>query len=358
MKTLLLASRFGAVLAILLLGARVFAQEWGCDLGIVGGVQCKYPNGDAAWTGTWCGGGSSPPDPCLYCNLGFGLCPDGTTPTQDAINGGTTAANWVQNSQECGQCGGPCEPPVGGCGLDQDWDPVSCRCEYEGSPILIDTIGAGFKLTSAQNGVVFDIHGNGHPVRLAWTAADSGDAFLALDRNHNGIIDSGKELFGNVTAQAPSSDPNGFLALAEFDKPQNGGNGDGMIDKRDAVFSHLLLWIDENHDGISQPNELHALPEMGVYSLALKYTESRRTDQFGNQFRYRAMVNPDRQDGMSPDGRTMYDVFFVEATTGSRGSASARAARGHYRNGIIYDDMAFSSPYRSSAKCRSVLPAR
>ncbi len=248
--------------------------------------------------------------------------------------------------------------PQGGCPYFNAWDPTLCRCVYEGSPILIDTTGAGFKLTSAQNGVAFDIHGNGHPIRLAWTAADSGDAFLALDRNHNGIIDSGKELFGNATAQPPSSDPNGFLALAEFDKPQNGGNGDGIIDKRDAVFSHLLLWIDENHDGISQPHELHTLPEFGVYSLGLKYRESRRTDQFGNQFRYRPVVNPDLQDGESGDGRVMYDVFFELAGNNGTESASSSqsripgplgqgqwqssAARGAYRGGVLYDDIALA----------------
>lgn len=99
--------------------------------------------------------------------------------------------------------------------------------------------------------------------------------------------------------------------MAEFDKPENGGNGDGIIDKRDAVFSQLLLWIDENHDGISQPNELHTLPELGVLSLGLHYRDDRHFfDQYGNWFHYQAAVNPDSGNGESKDGRVMYDVFF------------------------------------------------
>ena len=186
-----------------------------------------------------------------------------------------------------------------------------CTCQYA-SPIIIDTTGRGFHLTSAEDGVFFDIAGDGKPIRIAWTAAISHNAFLALDRNHNGKIDSGKELFGNFTWQPKSDDPNGFLALAEFDKPENGGNGDGIIDKRDDVFSHLLLWIDENHDGISQPNELHTLPELGVYSISLHYRDDRHfSDEYGNWFHYQAALNPDPRDGESRDGRSMYDVFFM-----------------------------------------------
>lgn len=196
-------------------------------------------------------------------------------------------------------CGGCCSNPAlcSSNGLTCNFD--SCGCSYI-SPVIIDTTGDGFHLTSAENGVVFDILGDRHPIQISWTA---------VDRNGDGKIDSGKELFGNVTQQPPSADPNGFLALAEFDKPENGGNGDGIIDERDAIFSHLLLWIDENHDGISQPNELHSLPELGVFSLSLDYKESKRTDQFGNQFRFRAAVNPDPQDGKSKDGRWAYDIF-------------------------------------------------
>jgi len=97
------------------------------------------------------------------------------------------------------------------------------------SPIIIDVTGNGFHLTSARDGVFFDIAGTGKPIQVAWTASGSANAFLVLDRDNSGLITSGKELFGNFTAQPQSPHPNGFLALAEFDKPENGGNGDGVI---------------------------------------------------------------------------------------------------------------------------------
>lgn len=180
------------------------------------------------------------------------------------------------------------------------------------SPIIIDLDGTGFHLTSAAAGVLFDIRGDGHPVQIAWTAPGYRNAFLALDRNHNGTIDNGTELFGNFTPQPRTPHPNGFVALAEFDRPENGGNQDGVIDERDAAFGHLLLWIDENHDGIAQPGELHSLAEMGVHALSLRYQESQRRDEFGNLFRYRARVNPaDHGKDPSDVGPWAYDVFLA-----------------------------------------------
>ena len=172
--------------------------------------------------------------------------------------------------------------------------------------------GDGFSLTSVADGVSFDVGGDGVPEPRAWTARGSDDAWLVLDRNGNGRIDGGKEMFGTAAPQPPPPDgqpKNGFLALAEFDKDENGGNGDGRIDGADPVFTRLRLWRDANRNAVSEPWELRPPPAAGVAAIELDYKTSKQTDAHGNQFRYRAKVWGAR--GGSGVARWAWDVILL-----------------------------------------------
>jgi hypothetical protein len=228
-----------------------------------------------------------------------GGVPDyGTYPTTGCATGFTVINGTCHRSlQFQGRCAG------GG------YDPETCSCPdgIDTSPIVIDIDGSGFSLTPSWDGVSFDILADSVQLPLAWTAAASTNSFLTLDRNGNGSIDNGQELFGNLTPQPATASPNGFVALAEYDKAANGGNGDGKIDQRDAIFSSLRLWRDSNHNGQSEPSELRPLAGV-IRALDLNYKESKRVDEWGNTFRYRAKVY-DAQGVHA--GRWAWDVFLT-----------------------------------------------
>lgn len=178
-----------------------------------------------------------------------------------------------------------------------------------GTPIIIDTRDEGFHLTGLGGGVVFRFFPNSPPVQISWTDAAYSNGFLALDRDGNGTIDNATELFGNLTPQPRSANPNGFAALAVYDQPTLGGNGNNFIDPGDAVYGRLRVWIDSNHNGVSELRELHTLAELHIVRIGLRYTQSPYVDQFGNRFRYRGSIWYD--SGRQKEN--CYDVFLLIA---------------------------------------------
>lgn len=233
---------------------------------------------------------------CLAVASGFG---GGLLRAQDC-NLECPAGGWLAN----------CTQPYCTSGV---YNGTGCCCDTH-TPILIDVDGQGFFLTSLAGGVNFNISDGSRPNRVSWTQRSSTNAWLALDRDGDGRIDDASELFGDLTPQPqppPGVPRNGFLALAVFDQPDHGGNGDGVIDARDEVFSRLRLWQDLNHDGVSTPDELATLPQLGISGIALEYTLSRHTDQYGNVFRYVGTI-------YRADGSASHDIVDVVIQVGAR----------------------------------------
>jgi uncharacterized repeat protein (TIGR02543 family) len=209
----------------------------------------------------------------------------------------TVTANWTSS---------PSSPPDHDPNniVDNSGCPQFQNCN---SPIIINLGNGPYQLSGRNEPVRFDIDANGTLDRIGWTAAGAPMAFLALDRNGNGTIDSGSELFGNHTPVPGGVAANGFDALAQYD-----ANGDGVIDASDPIWPSLLRWTDLNHDGISQPSELALLSASAVTAISLDYHWTGRRDQSGNIFRYQSKVWID-STGKHATPRPVYDVYFIPA---------------------------------------------
>lgn len=167
------------------------------------------------------------------------------------------------------------------CVGDQQPDPNNCNCCINYTPVLVDLLGDGIDMSGLEDGVTYQINAAGSRLKLGWPVGPD-DVWLALDRNGNGTIDHGGELFGNTTPQKTGGfAPNGYEALADLDE-----NGDSWVDADDAQFDRILVWSDGNRNGVAEPSEVRSAIDAGIRRIGTRYRESRRQDQWGNKFKY------------------------------------------------------------------------
>jgi hypothetical protein len=178
--------------------------------------------------------------------------------------------------------------------IDLDGCEAKDQIQYTTSPLVLDLDGDGLELTTDR--VRFDLRATGQRQQVTWTGKNEG--FLALDLNNDGRITSGRELFGNHSLCGSETCADGAVALAVHDS-----NHDGRIDPKDGVWKSLRIWVDRNHDGQSQPDELRTLAEHGIRSVSLQATP---LDQLlpGGKVTLSLKVETDH------GSRTAYDVWF------------------------------------------------
>jgi len=141
------------------------------------------------------------------------------------------------------------------------------------TPLALDLNGDGIHSISSASGVVFDVNADGQSEQVGWLSA--GDAWLALDRNGNGLIDDGSELFGCGTRMPDGSKAvDGFAALRMLDN-----NQDGAIDAGDSSFDKLLIWVDSNLNAKTDPGEIRTLSQADIKVLSLSSHATSILDQ-------------------------------------------------------------------------------
>ena len=135
-----------------------------------------------------------------------------------------------------------------------------------GTPVILDLNGDGVKTLSVSDGVNFDLFATGKKVSTGWVSGN--DGLLVMDRNHDGVINDGSELFGSSTNLANGQKASdGYAALRELDT-----NHDGVLNSKDAAFADLQVWVDSNSDGITETGELKSLASLGISSISTQAT--------------------------------------------------------------------------------------
>ncbi|HFK2692881.1 TPA: calcium-binding protein, partial [Kluyvera ascorbata] len=197
--------------------------------------------------------------------------------------------------------------PPGTCGPDMSIP------ETTTSPVILDLDGDGIETRGLQDRIFFDHDGNHFAENTGWVSAD--DGLLVIDKDCNGKIDSGNELFGNNTVLSNGSlAANGYEALQELDT-----NGDGTLNSRDEAWQQLQVWQDRNGNARVDDGELMSLSEAGIAAIDTDYKNSTWVDKQGNAHKQTGeVIYLDGSEGQSADvwfdvdkGYTSYTLDIV-----------------------------------------------
>ncbi len=136
-------------------------------------------------------------------------------------------------------------------------------------PLVLDISGEGLKTAELEQGTYFDLNNDGFRERTGWIT--DGSALLALDKNNDGTINNGNELFvDGATLQNGSVATSAFQVLAQYDS-----NNDGIIDTNDDIFERLIVWTDYNSNGLCETYEMYSMDDMGIISIAIPSSRAR-----------------------------------------------------------------------------------
>lgn len=196
-------------------------------------------------------------------------------------------------------------------GINDLWNQFKNWVAPRRDPLAIDLDGDGIETIGADGSVVFDHDGDGVKTGTGWVSAD--DALIVMDRNGNGSIDTGAELFGIDTVKSDGSlATDGFDALSDLDS-----NGDGVFDAQDAEFANVKIWQDLDQDGISDAGELTSLADAGIVSIDLNAESGNVNLGNGNvQTATSAHITVDGEEGTTGNLDLAHNPFYSEFTDG------------------------------------------
>lgn len=174
-------------------------------------------------------------------------------------------------------------------------------CAAKVSPLIIDMANTGINMSAPLSGVDFDINADGKLDRISWPLEDTA-MFLFIDKNSDGNVNNGGELFGDHTIGPDGIvAPNGFAALKKYDD-----NFDNVIDKNDKAFNTIIkFWTDKNHNAKVESGEAKTFEELGIVSIDLSYVEVHEYDRYGNDNALRSVIR--LQNG---EYRLIFDIWF------------------------------------------------